>query len=294
MEPFDRRSFLARASLLGAVVAAGTASPALSGTSAGLVGRARAQGSSLLDAVEAFSLDTMRGLCVMVLPGPDAWSRQQGTPRPGPGPVEAGGGEFMKDLFDGYLGMGDQLSRPLALGVGEALSDLGVRTEPFLGLGEPEARRLDELLGYVYSDRVLPLSLPVALLLNLGALLADPASVAGPLGSPFSRLSMTGKCRVLAAIEGPVPELITIIDGSLPVPLRGSASGFLRFAGGILLEGTAFGVYSEMNAYDPATRRVEPRPVSWDLTGYRPDGLVDGHPEFLGYYQDRTEVPADA
>lgn len=77
----------------------------------------------MLDAFSAFSLDTMRGLCVMSMPGPDEWSRQQGTPRTDPGPIEVGGGEFVMDLFDNYLGMGDQLARPVALGLGEALSD---------------------------------------------------------------------------------------------------------------------------------------------------------------------------
>ncbi|UVE93857.1 hypothetical protein [Dietzia sp. B32] len=295
MEHFNRRTFLTRASMFGAFVSAGIAFPGALPPSPGLVGRANAQtGSAVLDAVEAFSLDTMRGLCVMVMPGPDEWSRQQGTPRTDPGPIEVGGGEFMKDLFDNYLGMGDQLARPLALGIAQALADLGIQTGPFLGLSEPDGRRIDQVLGYVYSDRVLPLSLPVALLLNTGALLAAPPAIAGPLGSPFSRLSMVDKLRVLEGIEGPVPQLVSIIDGALPVPLRGTASGFLRFAGGILLEGTAFGVYSEQHNYNPVTRTVEPRPVPWDLTGYRPDGLVDGHPELLGYYQNRTEVPADA
>ena len=295
MDQFNRRAFLARASMFGAFVSAGIALPGVVTSSSGLAGRVNAQtGSNAFDAVEAFSLDTMRALCVMVMPGPDEWSRQQGTPRDEPGPIEVGGAEFMKDLFDNYLGMGDQLARPLALGIAQALSDMGVQTGPFLGLSEPESRRIDEVLGYYYSDRVLPLSLPVALLLNFGALLAAPGSIAGPLGCPFSRLSLVDKNRVLEGIEGPVPQFIEIVDGSLPVPLRGSASGFLRFAGGILLEGTAFGVYSEMNNYDPTTGEVSPRPVSWDLTAYRPEGLVDGHDELIGYYQDRTEVPADA
>ena len=296
MTDVNRRAFLNRASMFGALVGAGLAVPGTLTPASGLIGRASAQGtgSAVLDAVEEFSLDTMRALCVMVMPGPDEWSRQQGTPRDEPGPIEVGGAEFMKDLFDNYLGMGDQLARPLALGIAEALSDLGVQTEPFLGLSEPDARRIDEVLGYHYSDRVLPLSLPVALLLNFGALLAAPGSIAGPLGCPFSRLSLTDKNRVLEGIEGPAPQFIEIVDGSLPVPLRGSASGFLRFAGGILLEGTAFGVYSELTNYDWATGEVSPRPISWDLTAYRPDGLVDGHDELIGYYQDRTEVPADA
>ena len=211
MDEFTRRRFLARVSMFGTVVGAGIAFPSRPGTGWGPHGIASAQvtGSAVLDAIEQFSLDSMRGLCVMVMPGPDEWSRQQGTPRQDPGPIEVGGGEFMKDLFDNYLGMGDQLARPLALGLGEALSDLGIRTEPFLGLTEPDGRRIDQVLGYVYSDRVLPLSLPVALLLNTGALLAAPQSITGPLGSPFSRLSLPDKLRVLAAIERPVPELIT-------------------------------------------------------------------------------------
>lgn len=296
MDQFNRRAFLTRASLVGAFVSAGVSFPGALNHSMGPVGRANAQdtGSAALDAVEEFSLDTMRALCVMVMPGPDEWSRQQGTPREDPGPIEVGGGEFMKDLFDNYLAMGDQLARPLALGMGTALADMGIPAEPFLGLSEPDGRRIDQLLGYVYSDRVLPLSLPVALLLNTGALLVNPGSIIGPLGSPFSRLSLGDKCRVLEGIEGPVPQLISILDGSLPAPLRGSASGFLRFAGGIMLQAAAFGVYSEQNTFDRQTRTVEPRPVPWELTGFRPTGMVDGHPEFIGYYQNRTEVPADA
>lgn len=294
MEPVNRRAFLARASLFGAFVSAGSMLP----VSTTGVGRASAQestqGSAVLDAVEGFSLDTMRGLCVMVMPGPDEWSAQQGTPRNDPGPIEVGGGEFVKDLFDNYLGAGDQLARPLALGLGEAISDLGVPTAPFLGLSRDDGRRIDEVLGYEYDDAVLPLSLPVALLINFGALLAVPGSVVGPLGSPFSRLSIGDKCRVLEAIEGPVPQIVNVIDRALPTPLRDSASGFLRFAGGILLDGAAFSVYSEMNNYNPATGVVSPRPPGWELTGFRPDGLVDGHDELIGYYQSRTEVPADA
>lgn len=290
MDAVSRRTFLSRASMLGAFVGGTVMLPLTSPA----VPRAAAQGSAVFDAVEAFSLDTMRGICVMVMPGPDQWSARQGTLRTDPGPIEVGGGEFIKDLFDNYLAMGDQLARPLALGMAQALSDLGIATAPFLGLSDAEGRRIDEVIGYEYSDRVLPLSLPIALLLNIGALLAAPGAIVGPLGSPFSRLSLADKLRVLQAIEGPVPELVSIIDSALPVPFRASASGFLRFAGGILLEGTAFSVYSEMNAYDPATGEVYPRPVSWDLTGYRPNGLVDGHDEFIGYYQGRTEVPADA
>ncbi|MBF6175338.1 hypothetical protein [Nocardia blacklockiae] len=243
---------------------------------------------------DAFVLDTLRGVCVMVFPGPDEWSRAQGISRPGPGVVEIGGAEFVRNLFDNYLAAGDQLTRPLAAAFARALDDLGIPAQPLLGVTPEQGRRIDQALGYLYSDRVLPLSPLVALVLNFGALLVAPSTLVGPLGSPFARLSLRDKCRVFELLERPLPQLVSIVDGGLPGPLRGSGAGFLQFAGGILLEGTAFAVHSEMTMFDPRTRDVWPRPPSWELTGYRPGGLVEGHPELLGYYQDRTEVPADA
>ena len=290
MKEHSRREFVAHSSLAVSLAALVQFSPQF--TFSQPSAQAQSLGSS--NPLDAFVLDTMRGLTVMVMPGPDEWSRVQGTPRESPGPIEARGGEFLQALFDNYLGAGDQLARPLALGIGEALNDLGIPAQPFLGLPENEARSIDEFLGYEYSDRVLPLSLLIALVLNFGAILVRPTSITGPLGSPFSRLSIEDKCRVIEGIERPIPQLIDIVDRSLPVPLRGSASGFLRFAGGILLDGAAFASHSEMFEFDSRSKEVTGTPPSWAISGYRPDGLVDGHPEFIGYYQDRTEVPADA
>ncbi|PXX59157.1 hypothetical protein DFR70_11274 [Nocardia tenerifensis] len=283
----DRRVFLARAAWL-AACAGSLSTGAISFPVAG------AAPPGPLAAVDAFTLDTLRGVCAMVFPGPDEWSRVQGTPRTGPGVIEAGGGEFMKDLFDNYLAAGDQLTRPLALAFGQALDEIGVPAPLLLGVTPEQGMRIDQALGYAYSDRVLPLSALVALVLNFGALLVAPASAVGPLGSPFARLSLGDKCRVLELIEQPLPELVYLVDRWLPGALHGSGAGFLRFAGGILLEGTAFGVYSEMEMFDPATRTVPGRPPSWEICGYRPHGLVEGHPELIGYYQGRTEVRADA
>ncbi|NKY26198.1 hypothetical protein [Nocardia gamkensis] len=282
---FDRRDFLAYAAGFAAAASAGSAlAPA----------EAQAQPAGPFAAVDAFILDTVRAVCVMVFPGPDEWSRVQGTPRPGPGPIEVGGGEFMVELFDRYLAAGDQLTRPLASALAAGLNDLGIPAPLLLGVSPEQGRTIDQALGYVYSDRTLPLSVLVALVLTFGALLVAPASLVGPLGSPFARLSLRDKCRVIELVERPLPELVSLIDGGLPGPLRGSGTGFLRFAGGILLEGTAFGVYSELEMFDPVTRTVAGRPPSWELTGYRPDGLVEGHPDLIGYYQGRTEVPAYA
>ncbi|WNG86472.1 hypothetical protein C6A87_021915 [Mycobacterium sp. ITM-2016-00317] len=286
---FDRRGFFYRAAAVGTLASAGSVFPTTL-----LPSRAVAQPGTPLAAVDAFTLDTLRGTIVMVFPGPDEWSRVQGTPRDDPGIIEWGAAEFMKDLFDRYLAAGDQVTRPVTLALSEALNDMGVPAPPFLGVSREQGRTIDEAIGYAYSDRVLPLSLPIALILNLGAVVIAPNSLVGPLGSPFSRLSLGDKCRVLQLVEQPLPELVSIFDQGLPVPLESSLSGFLRFAGGIILEASAFGVYSEMELWDRQARRVTARPVSWDLMSYRPNGLVDGHPEFLGYYQGRTEVATDA
>ncbi|MCM6778827.1 hypothetical protein NDR87_35665 [Nocardia sp. CDC159] len=289
-EGFDsvaRRDLLIRAVRLAACAGAGALAP-------GAIALAVARATGPLAAADGFALDTMRAVCVMVFPGPDEWSRVQGVSGAGPGPIEFGGGEFMVGLFDNYLAMGDQLTRPLALAVAQALGELGLPVAPLLGVTPEQGRRIDEALGYLYSDRVLPLSLLMALLLNFCTLLIAPGAVAGPLGSPFARLSLRDKCRVLELIERPLPQLVSIVDRGLPQPLRGSGTGFLRFGGGILLEATAFGVHSELELFDPRTRDVAVRPPSWGLTGYRPDGLVDGQPELIGYYQGRREVPVDA
>ncbi|MFF0490906.1 hypothetical protein ACFYTQ_17955 [Nocardia sp. NPDC004068] len=243
---------------------------------------------------DAFALDTMRAVAVMVFPGADDWSRAQGVSRNAPGPIEFGGGEFLMDLFDHYLAAGDQLTRPVAVGIGEALQDLGIPVAPFLGISPEQAHTVDQALGYAYADRWLPLSGLMALILTFGAVLVAPGSVVGPLGSPFARLSLRDKCRVVELLERPLPDLVSIVDRVLPGPLHGSASGFLQFGGGILLDGAAFAVHSELYLFDPATRDVRQRPPSWELTGYRPTGLVDGQPDLIGYYQGRTEVPADA
>ncbi|GAA5108525.1 twin-arginine translocation signal domain-containing protein [Nocardia iowensis] len=280
----DRRDFLTRVAWFVACAGAGSLGAGVISPSV-----ADAQPVGPLAAVDAVVLDTLRGVCVMVFPGPDEWSRVQGTPRAGPGVIEVGGGEFMMGLFDNYLAAGDQLARPLALAFGQALDELGIPA-PLLGLSPEQGRRIDQSLGYMYSDRILPLSVLVMLALNFGAVLVAPGTLVGPLGSPFARLSLRDKCRVLELLERPIPELVSIVDRGLPAPLRGSGTGFLRFAGGLVLESAAFSVHSEMEMFDPRTRTVSGRPPSWELTGYRPDGLVDGHPELIGYYQGRTEV----
>lgn len=129
-----------------------------------------------------------------------------------------------------------------------------------------------------------------ASLLNLVATTVRPTAVAGPFSAPFARLSFADKARVFAAIEGPMPALVAALDVNLPEPLTASLSGLLQFLGGALQEFAAFGSFSEYAVFEPDTRRLRSRPVGWRITGYQPDGPVEGWDEFLGYYENRKEV----
>jgi hypothetical protein len=138
------------------------------------------------------------------------------------------------------------------------------------------------------SDETIPLSLVVALLLNLAATQVEPLAVSGPFLSPFARLGFGEKAATFALIEGPDADLVAALDTRLPEPLRASVSGVLRFVAGALLEFPAFAAYNEWAVLDPATRQLRATPVGWTLTGY--GGVSDGWDELLGYYQERTEV----
>ncbi|WP_026875666.1 hypothetical protein [Jiangella gansuensis] len=295
-----RRAFLARMGVLGAVAASGgilgTVLPRTTPASAsGIADLGLSPLLQLLRPVLAeLSRDTLNGLVVMVCPGPDAYSAAQGTPRDEPGAIEAHGTDFMIEALDGFVPFPDQLATPLAAALATAVDDVGLPLPP--GLLPPlfgPVWTLDRvLLELLENDETLPLSLVVALLLNVLATQVNPLAVSGPFLSPFARLSLEEKCRAFELLEGPDADLVALLDGQLPEPLKSSISGLLRFLAGALLEFSAFGSYNEWGAYDPASRTLTARPVGWELSGYQPDGVVDGWADLIGYYQDRTEVDA--
>jgi len=245
MAELDRRTVLVALGLLG--VAAGP----------GLAPRA-AQA-----AVDEMTTDTLSGLAVFVMPGPDPYSRVQGTPRAEPGAIEARLPAFLADALDRYLPAPTLDAGPLV----DAIRRAGFASN---------------------ATGTIPLSALTALLLNLEAVLVEPAAAFGPFRSPFARLSYARKARVFELIEGPEADLVRLLDAALPEPLTGTASGLLRFAGGALLELAALGGYGEWAVFDPATRRPRTTPVGWQDTGYVPS--VDGWAEFRGYFQGRREV----
>jgi hypothetical protein len=284
-----RRAFLARLGVLGAVATVGGMAPPLSASANPVLDTA----VDLLRPVLAeLARDTINGAAAFVVPGPDAYSRAQGTPRPEPGALEAKAPDFLMQMLDTYVPFPDEIAQPVAMAFATGLADVGIALPGALGTVLPaQVKAADDALRvFLESDESIPLSLAVALALNLVASQVNPASLRGPFLAPFSRLSFAEKAEVFRLIEGPDSSLVALLDTEFPQPLNRTASGLVKFLGGAVLELLVFGTYTEWAVYDPRTRELPGRPVGWQLTGYRPHGLVEGNPDFQGYYQGRTKV----
>lgn len=285
----SRRVFLARVGVLGAAYGSGGL---LLPTAVGAVPQQVPQlvVGTLQPVLAELARDTLNGLTTFVVPGPDPYSLSQGTPRTEPGALEARATDFMIEALDNFVPLPQELVRPVVTALVTASADLGIPLPPELEqLLAGVVATLDRLLGVVlHSDETLPLSLVIALLLNLAATQVNPLAVSGPFLSPFARLSFADKARAFALIEGADADLVQVLDAGLPEPMKQSVSGLLRFVGGALLEFPAFGAYSEWAVFDRASRTVTATPVGWTLTGY--GGVSDGWDELQGYYQDRTMV----
>jgi hypothetical protein len=290
----DRRFFLARVGVLGALAGAGAVAPGL------LTGPAAAQplaaGNPLLDVVRRLlaelSRDTLNGLAVFVAPGPDAYSRAQGTPRTEPGAMEARTPDFLMEALDSFVSAPDQLVTPVTAALTNGLADVPIALPADLSLPLLNINQLDDAVRLLLrNDESVPLSLVIALLLNVLATQVNPAAVSGPFLSPFSRLSFEEKAKAFELLEGPDAQLVAALDNEVPEPLRGTVSGLMQFVGGALLEFSAFGTYCEWAKFDPKTLSVTDTPVGWKISGYDV-GAVDGWDEFKGYYQGRRKVSA--
>ena len=288
----SRRAFLARIGVLGAAASAGGALSGLPGLSGLPAYGSTAQAVDALRPLLAeLARDTLNGLTTFVVPGPDRYSRAQGTPRREPGALEAGATDFMIEALDDFVPFPQELARPVATALATGLSDLGIELPgDLLGLLPLPVETLDDALTALLAtpDEAIPLSLAVALLLNLVATQVNPLAVSGLFLSPFARLRYREKAQAFALIEGPDADLVALLDTELPEPLHESVSGLLRFVGGALLEFPAFGSYNERAVFDSRTRQLTGTPVGWSLTGY--GGASDGWDELRGYYQGRTEV----
>ena len=291
--PLSRRAFLARIGVLGAalggggLLARGLLAPADAATGNPLLPPA----VDLIRPVLAeLARDTLNGLTVFAMPGPDAYSRTQGTPSGTPGAMESGATDFMIEALDHFVPFPDAIAQPISAALVTGLADSGIAL-PGLDLLPPELRQLDRALAsYLQSDEAIPLSFPIAGLLNLMATQVNPLAVSGAHLSPFARLTYAEKAAAFALIEKTDSDLVALLDVHFPEPLKESVSGLLKFVGGALIEFATFGAYSEYGVLDKTTKTLRRRPVGWTLAGYQPNGPVEGWDDFIGYYQGREEV----
>lgn len=283
-----RRAFLARIGVLGAAVGVGGVLPrsALAADDPGL----STVVSALRPVLADLARDTMNGLTAFVLPGSDAYSTAQGTPVRAPGAQDARAGDFLMHALDDFVPFPDEVAQPLTAALTDGLASTGVKLPGPDVLPGPAKTLDDALKTLLHNNAALPLSLPVAALLNLMATQVNPAAVNGPFLSPFSRLTYSEKAKAFELIETADSNLVGLLDAHFPEPVRGSVSGLLKFVGGALIEFAAFGANSEWEVFEPSTKKLRDRPVGWQISGYQPDGPVEGWDEFLGYYQNRTEV----
>jgi len=114
--------------------------------------------------------------------------------------------------------------------------------------------------------------------------------------APFAKLSWNEKARVFRDFETQNPKIVVLVrrSGVLDGWLVDALDGLIKYLAMAMLALSADGHYSEQSKFDWRSKRFEGRPVSWDQCGYLADTRVppDGHPEFLGYYQDRKAVEA--
>jgi hypothetical protein len=288
-----RRDFLVKSGILGALVAVyGAAGPG------GIPAWAQTPDdlapviAALRTTLQELARDTYSGLVAFVVPGPDPYSVAQGVTTPKPGGIAARNVDFMVAAIDDFVPLPDRNTNAY----GFALSE-GLRTAPIpipaelAGIPLMVTEQLDEAIrAYTENDQVLPLSLVFALAMNQAAVAVNPLAVSGAFLSPFARLTYDEKLQAMAMIEGANADLVATIDGGLPEPETESISGILRFVGGALYEFVAFGTFSEYGVFDPATRKLTGRPVGWAMSGYQPNGPVEGWDEFKGYFQGRKQV----
>jgi hypothetical protein len=203
--------------------------------------------------------DTFNGLIAFILPGNDSYSVLQGETADGPGGIAAGGTNALIANLDRYL----PTPHLHILGV-----DLHIPLVDTVPLSAAVANLLD------------------ALALTVNPLALNPLTSTGVSVSAFSHLSSAEKAKVFQLLEG-----LHVPDDKIPEPFI-LASGNLSFIAGIVPAFIGFLVGNEQGVYNATTRSLTGRPVSWQISGYQPNGPVEGWNELKGYYRGRKKADA--
>jgi hypothetical protein len=285
----DRRQFLARCGLLGAGLAVGglpLARASAADPAKDLLGKIAAP------AMELLARDTISGMCVFSVPGPDKYSNAQGLTSPSPGAIEAKGQELLLTALDNFLPLPDTFVHSATAAFATAVSDQAMPPALLQSLGsagEHLGASLDQaLISFLGNNAAVPLSLLIALMLNFEAVAQNPASLVGAFpASPFASLKVKDKAAVFEALEHGQTDLIAILDANAPQPLKSELSGLLKYVAGTLLEFGSFVAYAEYGVFDRETQSLTGRPVGWNTTNYMPGRTTpaNGWDDFKGYYQ---------
>lgn len=295
----SRRTFLARCGVLGAgALIAGSGPLTALARGAGPAEDLTAAASTVM---KALATDTVRGLVVFAVPGPDPYSQAQGETSSTPGAIEAKADGLVLEALDFFVPMPDSYSQALAAAFTTGVSDQPLPVQVLADLGiqlEQGAATLDQALQQLLgNEAAIPLSLLIALTLNFEASQVDPASVAGPFpASPFANLTVANKAKVFDNLERAQTDLVAVLDANAPEPMKGEVSGLLKYVGGTLLEFAAFTPYTEWGVFDRAQNRATSRPVGWEISRYLPGRTapVDGRADLLGYYKGHREAAGSA
>lgn len=225
----------------------------------------------LRPALGQLTRDTLNGFIAFIVPGADDYSRAQGTPRSEPGGLAAGGTDFLVESLDQFLPARSEAVRPAASALVSALAALpqplpAEHTGGSLGLSPAAVDMVeDAVLFLIENDGGMPLSLPVALLLNHVASMVHPASLDGDFLSPFARLSFAQKARAMEMLETTQSQIVAMILGHVPEPLQASVAGLLRFVSCALHEFAAFGAIGDGVQLDPQACGLIARAAGWEL-----------------------------
>lgn len=289
-----RRDFLARSGLMGAVAAISPMLLASSKSEASLL----LSDSVIRDVFNAMTLDTFAGVSAFVLPGNDWHSISQGHFNLKKGAKAANTQQFLLDNLDNYLPWPKDIAGPILSEVARAFSN-AAKPIPFglaLVLKPLETLILNKLDEYmdrlIDGSQTVPLGHVFSLILNVTATLVNPLAIGGSHLAPFSRLSFSEKAEVFKRLETGEPGLSELISLNLNEAQSEMFPTLMATFSRTLIQLTAFGALSEWHALDQTTRELTVRPIGWDLTQYLPNGNVEGWDDFLGYYQDRSQVDA--
>lgn len=188
-------------------------------------------------------------------------------------PKEAEAADLITDAFNG-------LAAFVAPGNDKYSVKQGVSTSKPGGVANGAAQvvrdTLDSAIPIVVgeAETKAPGALAYALLLGNYATQVATFSAIGPFSSAFANLTWIQKREALIRLDA-------------APPLEGTQ---VTYAGNAMITLAALGSFSEGTAYNRKTKVLSGTPVGWQLSKYQ--GVSDGHADFIGYYQGRTEVSA--